>query len=73
MPDCELLRDNELPLLLEVVRSKRRVWYAKGPEEDPDLELEALDGFELEGSIFWTFHQRAESNKPAMVTLTSST
>ena len=58
MPVCELLRDNELPLPLEVVRSKRRVWYAKGPEEDPNLEFrEASDDFELEGSIFRTFHQ----------------
>lgn len=57
MPDCELLRESEVPLPLEVVRSRRRVWYAKGPE-DPDLELrEALDGFEFEGSILWMVHQ----------------
>lgn len=52
-PDCELLLERELPPPLEDVRSKRRVWYAKGPEATgPDLELEeTFDEVEFERSI----------------------
>jgi hypothetical protein len=57
IPDCELFLCNELPLPLEDVRSRRRVWYANGPEEVPDLGIgEALCVFELEGSISYLFH-----------------
>jgi hypothetical protein len=50
--DCEFERESDPPPPREDVRSKRRVWYAKGPKTEPDLGLdEGLEETEFERSM----------------------
>lgn len=52
--DCELLREKEFPRAIDEVRSSNRVWYAKGPGDDVDLDpVEAFEDIESERSISW--------------------